>query len=184
MKRYFLFSHFLIFSLCLLAQPLCIPGVQEQTPAQGTVEVEKFANVTYDDTSLQSVADYLNKAWENTNSTSLQKKASANAISLSLLSQKEAKKSKLGDEGYLLTITPNGITIQATSMRGALWGAQTLIQMKQTSFFNSGGVRKRLLPCGTITDKPDYPMRGMMLDCGRKFFPMSYLYSLVNVMSY
>ena len=177
------FFHSFIFST-LMAQPLCIPGVQEQKTAQGTVEVEKFATITYDDPSLQSIADYLNKAWENTNSTSLQKKGSPNAIFLSLLPQKEAKKSKLGDEGYRLSITPKGITIQATSMRGALWGAQTLIQMKQTSYLNSNGVRQRLLPCVTITDKPDYPMRGMMLDCGRKFFPMSYLYSLVNVMSY
>ena len=167
-----------------VAQPLCIPGVKEQKPAQGTVEVSKFATITYDNASLQSVADYLNKAWENTNSTSLQKKGTANAIFLSLLPQKEAKKAKLGDEGYRLTIGEKGITIQAASMRGALWGAQTLIQMKETSFINSGGIIQRLLPCGTITDKPDYPMRGMMLDVGRKFFPMSYLYSLVNVMSY
>ncbi|MBQ7461884.1 MAG: family 20 glycosylhydrolase [Bacteroidaceae bacterium] len=161
------------------AQPLCIPGVQEMKSAQGTVEVSKFATVTYDNPSLQSVADYLNKAWENTNSTSLRKKISANSIFLSIKPDK-----KLGDEGYRLTINEKGIIIQATSMRGALWGAQTLIQMKETSYINKGGVRQRLLPCCTITDKPDYPMRGFMLDCGRKFFPMSYLYSLVNIMSY
>ena len=161
------------------AQPLCIPGVQEMKSAQGTVEVSKFVTVTYDNPSLASVADYLNKAWENTNSTSLRKKISANSIFLSIKPDK-----KLGDEGYRLTINEKGIIIQANTPRGALWGAQTLIQMKETHYINKGGVRQRLLPCVTITDKPDYPMRGMMLDCGRKFFPMSYLYSLVNVMSY
>ena len=161
------------------AQPLCIPTVQEIKPAQGTVEVEKFATVTYDNPELKSVADYLNTAWENTNSTSLQKKGSANAIFLFMKPDK-----KLGDEGYRLSISPKVITIQATTAKGALWGAQTLIQMKETHFVSDGGVYKRLLPCGTITDKPDYPMRGMMLDCGRKFFPISYLYSLVNILSY
>ena len=196
MKRYSLFSTFLIFSFCLLAQaqPLCIPGVQEQKPAQGTVEVEKFTSVTYDNVSLQSVADYLSKGWETPAPLYLPrgggKKVSPRGdlegvtIFLSLLPLKGAGGSSLGDEGYRLTISPKGITIQATSKRGALWGAQTLLQMKETSFLNSGGITKRLLPCVTITDKPDYPMRGMMLDCGRKFFPMSYLYSLVNVMSY
>ena len=181
MKRYFLFSSFLVFSFCLLAQAklLCIPSVQEQKPAQGTVEVEKFATITFDNPQLESVADYLNKAWENTNSTSLQKKGGANTIFLSLKPDK-----KLGDEGYRLTISPKGITIQATSMRGVLWGAQTLLQMKETSYINSGGVYKRLLPCTTITDKPDYAIRGFMIDAGRKFYPLSYLYSLVNVMSY
>ena len=179
MKRHFIFSLFLISSFCLLAQPLCIPTVQEMKPAQGTVEVERFAKVTYDNPELKSVADYLNKAWENTNSTSSTKKGTANAIFLFMKPDK-----KLGNEGYRLTISEKGINIQATTPKGALWGAQTLIQMKQTSFINSGGVYKRLLPCGTITDKPDYPIRGFMLDCGRKFYPMSYLYSLVNVMSY
>ncbi|MBO4551073.1 MAG: hypothetical protein J5733_10115, partial [Bacteroidaceae bacterium] len=81
------------------AQPLCIPGVQEMKSAQGTVEVSKFVTVTYDNPSLASVADYLNKAWENTNSTSLRKKISANSIFLSIKPDK-----KLGDEGYRLTI--------------------------------------------------------------------------------
>ena len=179
MKRYFLFFHFFIFSFFLFAQPLCIPGAQEVKQTEGTIEVSSIANVTYNDASLEFVADYLNKAWESTNSTSLQKKGSGNAIFLSLKADK-----KLGNEGYRLTITPKGITVQATTVQGVLWGAQTLLQMKQTSYLNSGGVNKRLLPCLTITDKPDYPIRGMMLDCGRKFFPMSYLYSLVNVMSY
>ena len=179
MKRYFLFSSFLIFTFSIFAQPLCIPSVQEQKPAQGTVEVEQFSAITFDNPQLKSVADYLSIAWENTNYTSSQKKGGANSIFFSLKADK-----KLGDEGYRLTISPKGITIQATSKRGALWGAQTLLQIKETSFINSGGVYKRLLPCITITDKPDYAIRGFMIDAGRKFYPLSYLYSLVNVMSY
>ena len=86
---FFLWS--MVYGQWLMAQPLCIPGVQEMKPAQGTVEVEKFATVIYDNPSLQSVADYLNKAWENTNSTSLQKKGTENTIFLSLLPLKEVK---------------------------------------------------------------------------------------------
>lgn len=166
------------------AQPLCIPTVQEQKPAQGTVEVEKFATVTYDDASLKSVADYLSKTWESPLQISPRGGKLANAIAFSLLSQKEAKKANLGDEGYRLTISPKGITVQATSMRGALWGAQTLLQMKETQYINTGSISQKLLPCCTITDKPDYAIRGFMIDAGRKFYPLSYLYSLVNVMSY
>ena len=173
------------------AQPLCIPSVQEQTPAQGTVEVSKFTSVTYNDASLQFVAEYLGKAWNAP--TSQQKKGTASSIFLSLLPQKEAKKlplkgvgGSLGKEGYRLTISPKGITVQATSPQGALWGAQTLIQMKDTHFAknDAGVITKGTFPCLTITDKPDYPIRGFMIDCGRKFYPLSYLYSLVNVMSY
>ena len=83
MKKILLSLTFVLFCGHIFAQPLCIPGVQEQWTAKGTVEVEKFATITYDNPSLEFVADYLNKAWENTNSTSLKKKASANAIFLS-----------------------------------------------------------------------------------------------------
>ncbi|MCR5850689.1 MAG: family 20 glycosylhydrolase [Bacteroidaceae bacterium] len=179
MKKLLLSLTLVLFAGHLFAQPLCIPSVQEQKPAQGTVEVEQFSAITFDNPQLKSVADYLSIAWENTNYTSSQKKGGANSIFFSLKADK-----KLGDEGYRLTISPKGITIQATSKRGALWGAQTLLQIKETSFINSGGVYKRLLPCITITDKPDYAIRGFMIDAGRKFYPLSYLYSLVNVMSY
>lgn len=179
MKRYFLFSLLQLFTFSLFAQPLCIPDFQEMKPSQGTVEVIRFTSVTYDNASLQNVAEYLGKVWNI--STSQQKKGTDTSIFLSL-----KKDTKLGNEGYRLTISPKGITIQATSMRGALWGTQTLLQLSQTFFTkNQAGVITRgVLPCGTITDKPDYPMRGMMLDVGRKFFPMSYLYSLVNILSY
>ena len=174
MKRYFLFSYFFIISFFLLAQPLCIPGFQEMKPSQGTVEVAKFTSVTYDNASLQNAAEYLGKAWGVAPlQTSPRSGRFPNAIQLTLIKDK-----KLGDEGYRLTISPKGITIQACTAKGALWGTQTLLQMKESSPL------KGELEGVSITDKPDYPMRGMMLDVGRKFFPMSYLYSLVNILSY
>ena len=168
----------------VVAQPLCIPTVQETKLAEGTVEVSSITNVAYNNASLQFVAEYLGKAWNAP--TSLQKKGTSSSIFLSLLSQKEAKKAKLGNEGYRLTISPKGITVQAATPQGALWGAQTLLQMKDTHFAknNAGVITKGTFPCLTITDKPDYPIRGFMIDAGRKFYPLSYLYSLVNVMSY
>ena len=173
------------------AQPLCIPSAQEVKLSEGTIEVSSITNVTYDDASLQFVAEYLGKAWNAP--TSQQKKGTSSSIFLSLLPQKETKKlplkgvgGSLGEEGYRLTISPKGITVQATTPQGALWGAQTLIQMKDTHFAknNAGVITKGTFPCLTITDKPDYPIRGFMIDAGRKFYPLSYLYSLVNVMSY
>ena len=40
------------------------------------------------------------------------------------------------------------------------------------------------LPKGTITDWPDYEMRSFMLDCGRKFIPISFLHEYVDFMAY
>lgn len=88
-----------------------------------------------------------------------------------------AKSSKvLGDEGYELAIGDYAL-LSAATPKGVFWGTRTLLQMSEQS-------RSRSLPRGTATDVPAYPLRGLMLDCGRKFIPMAYLSQLVKVMAY
>ena len=81
------------------------------------------------------------------------------------------------DESYTIVITPGNITATAHSPQGLRYARTTLCQMFETSENGS-------LPCGTINDHPEYRLRGFMLDCGRKFIPMSYLHQLVDVMAY
>lgn len=162
----------LLLAVCLsgsiAAQPLCIPDVREQKPTGTTTPASQFNLVAYADASLEHAATYLAKVWGI--EVAKQKKATNSAIFLSL-----GKDKKLGDEGYRLSISEKGINVVATKPQGALWAVQTLVQMRDLA---------SSLPCGTFTDMPDYPIRGFMLDVGRKFYPIDYLYSLVNVMSY
>ena len=81
-----------------------------------------------------------------------------------------------GEEAYRLHIGET-ITLQASAHRGMVWGAATLLQLTEQS-------KDRSLPRGIATDQPHYALRGFMLDCGRKYIPMSYLRNLVKVMSY
>lgn len=82
----------------------------------------------------------------------------------------------LGNEGYRLAVGPT-VTIEADTERGAFWATRTLLQLTEQS-------TDRTLPCGSATDVPAYRLRGFMIDCGRKFFPMSYLRNLVKMMAY
>lgn len=84
------------------------------------------------------------------------------------------KQKKLGSEGYELNITPTSITAKAQTEQGLIWAVQTLTQILAT---------KGQLPCGVTTDVPEYKLRGFMIDCGRKYIPMSYLYETVRCMS-
>lgn len=79
-----------------------------------------------------------------------------------------------GNEAYRIEIDKE-IKVIANSTQGLYWATRTLLQMAENS---------KSLPCGVITDYPDYPMRGFMLDVGRKFFSMNYLQSIVKLMSY
>ncbi|MCM1309423.1 MAG: family 20 glycosylhydrolase [Bacteroides sp.] len=85
---------------------------------------------------------------------------------------------KANDESYTIEITPKGVNVTAPNEHGLYWATRTLLQMTENS---ADGVS---LPVGTITDSPAYGMRGFMIDTGRKFIPLDYLYALVDAMSY
>ena len=86
------------------------------------------------------------------------------------------KDHKLGEEGYAMTIGKR-VVVTAPTPTGIYWSTRTLLQMAEQ---NEG----RELPQGYLRDYPDYGIRGFMMDCGRKFIPMSYMKDLVKMMSY
>lgn len=79
----------------------------------------------------------------------------------------------LGDEGYRLEISEGKPTIIAGTEVGRVWAKRTLAQLEKD------GLPEDLV----ISDKPKYRVRGVMLDVGRKYIPMTYLYKLVDEMS-
>ncbi|MHB1454101.1 MAG: beta-N-acetylhexosaminidase [Saccharofermentanales bacterium] len=66
-------------------------------------------------------------------------------------------------EAYRLTVDPAAIIITASSGRGLLYGAATLIQLCRLSRTSIGGI--------DIEDEPDYANRGYMLDVSRGRIP-------------
>ena len=81
----------------------------------------------------------------------------------------------LGDEGYQLEISSQGVRIQAATEKGLIWARQTLKQLQ---------VVGKPVPCGTVKDVPKYRVRGFMLDVGRMFQPMDFLYKIARTMSF
>lgn len=87
------------------------------------------------------------------------------------------KKDKaLGDEGYTMNVG-SAVEIIAATERGAFWATRTLLQIAEQH-------KDGNLPKGKTTDVPEYKLRGFMIDCGRKFIPMSYLRDLAKIMAY
>ena len=82
----------------------------------------------------------------------------------------------LGDEGYTMNVG-SAVEITAATERGAFWATRTLLQIAEQH-------KDGNLPKGKTTDVPEYKLRGFMIDCGRKFIPMSYLRDLAKIMAY
>ena len=77
----------------------------------------------------------------------------------------------LGAESYALTTSPGAWELRAGDAAGAFWAVQTFIQM----------TRDGVVPHVDIEDSPRYPVRGVMLDLSRNFFPVKNLEWLVDL---
>ena len=86
------------------------------------------------------------------------------------------KNKQLGEEGYSLNIG-SAVELTANTTQGLFWGTRTLLQVAEQH-------KDGQLPKGKTIDVPEYKLRGFMIDCGRKFIPMSYLRNLAKIMGY
>ena len=91
------------------------------------------------------------------------------------LDLKVDKNAGLGEEGYMMAITPDTIRVVVGGETGVIWARQTMTQLKMA------GAKAQ---CGEIRDVPKYRVRGFMMDVGRMFHSMDFLCDLAKTMSY
>jgi hexosaminidase len=90
----------------------------------------------------------------------------------------------LGEEGYRLTITPAGVTLEAYQPAGLFWGAQTIRLLLPPSIEQpSVQPDPWEIPVGTITDYPRFNWRGMMLDVARHLFSVEDVKRVIDLMA-
>jgi hexosaminidase len=89
------------------------------------------------------------------------------------------------EEGYLLTITPKKIIIQAKSVPGLFYAVQTIRQLLPVEVENQIIVEglKLSLPACEIKDEPRFVYRGMHLDVGRHMFPVTYIKKYIDMIA-
>ncbi|MEC5145942.1 family 20 glycosylhydrolase [Chitinophaga sp. 212800010-3] len=85
------------------------------------------------------------------------------------------------DEGYTLSVTQQGIKIQARKTAGIFYGLQTLRQLLQ--FAADEGKQPFRLPVLEITDYPRFKWRGLMLDVSRHFFSKEFVKKYIDDMA-
>lgn len=82
-------------------------------------------------------------------------------------------------EGYVLTTTADGISLNGQTENGVFYGIQTL--RKAIPAQASGAAI--LLPAGEIKDEPRFAYRGMHLDVGRHFFPLEFIKKYIDLLA-
>lgn len=155
-------------------KPFVVPELKEWKGSKGDFVPSSDMRVVYADEALRAVAEAFAADYGQMFGAApavAQGKPSAGDIYFTLKKDK-----KLGREGYAIRVD-RYVTVSAPEVVGAYWATRTLLQISEQT-------EDHQLPKGQLRDWPDYAMRGFMMDCGRKFIPMSYMRDLVKMMAY
>lgn len=159
-------------------KPFTVPEIQQWKGGEGVFTPNANTRIITDgkDARVTEIAGIFSTDYAALTGTTIAAttgKAQKGDIVLKIKANKKANV-----ESYNIKITEKGITVTAADAQGIYWATRTLLQLTELADDHAS------VPVGEITDAPQYAIRGFMIDTGRKFIPMDYLYALVNTMSY
>ena len=90
--------------------------------------------------------------------------------------------SRLKPDWYTLKIDKHELKVEYSSEGGAFYAVETLRQMLPDEIENDVVTKDMAwsLPACEITDGPRFQWRGMLLDCSRHFFPVSFIKKTID----
>ncbi len=93
----------------------------------------------------------------------------------------------IGNEGYTLDITANGISIAANDAKGFYYAFQSIKKMLPANVMaevKDDNITNYSLPIVSIVDAPRFEWRGFMLDVSRHYFTTDEIKRMIDVMAY
>lgn len=159
------------------AAPVVLPELREWVGGSGSFAASTAKHVVYGDASLKAMAEDFANDYQALTGVRLQAATGTSAQEGDIFFTLGADKAKgLKDEGYLLDVTADRMTVTAEAVAGANWGGKTILQGMKSG---SGS-----FPLGTARDYPLYKVRGIILDVGRKTFTLDWLKQMTKQMSF
>jgi len=146
-----------------------IPQPAEVQVLSGSWMLSGRTAITYNLPEGRSVADMLvQKLNKPTGFKLTAKQGQAGTIQLNLNTTPDPK---IGQEGYTLVSSSQGVIIVANQPAGLFYGMQTLLQLFPKEIENRDTVKANwTVPEVKIADYPRFAWRGLMLDVSRNFF--------------
>ncbi len=92
------------------------------------------------------------------------------------------KNDEIGDEGYLVEVSSDGVVISANTETGLFYGFQTFVQMLPDDVYTTR-YASLTIPCCTILDYPAYEWRGSHMDVCRHFFSVEQIKKHLDIMA-
>jgi hexosaminidase len=145
----------------------------------GSFELNRSTVIALQDIADRSAADLFNDYLQQFYGLKLTvvKSAKNNCIRLTTPTFIKAPDN---EERYTLHVSPGEIAIQGDSHKGTFYGMQTLLQLLPLKISASGSLFIRAV---TIEDQPRFSYRGMHLDVGRHFFPVTFIKKYIDYLA-
>jgi len=176
-----------VFNVGCATDPSIIPQTQQLSVEPGSFTIDSSTKIylASQNPELRSAAEYFAGLIKQSSGLELAigqlpaDENSANAISLLLADR------GLGDEGYELVVSKDGIQITAGTSQGIFYGLQSVRQLLPPQVESPERVEglELSVPLVQITDQPRYAWRGLMLDESRHFFGKAYVKKLLEQMA-
>ena len=111
-------------------------------------------------------------------------RSAAHAAATRIVLTSDGADPALGDEGYVLDVTPAGVTIRASHAAGLFYGVQTLLQLMPPAVYGHDRIAGPVtVPAVHITDAPRFKWRGLLLDVARHFEPKQVVLDTLDQMA-
>jgi hexosaminidase len=179
MNKKLFFILFSLFPFLVIAQQQVsiIPQPVSLSVQDGHFIIDRNTAIVFNskESELRHAADFLNAFIKN---------ISGDVLSINTKKNKsivlEIKKTAtIGDEGYLMDVTPSTIKITANTKTGIVYGMQSLFQTLPQIRTNAA----LEVPCMKILDYPRFKWRGMHLDVCRHFFQPEMVKEYIDLMA-
>lgn len=158
--------------------PATVPAVQHWAAAGGVLTLRPELRLRYDTPALAEVAAQAAADIQARTGRPVTVSAAGSGHSdvvLRLDPTLDVGEGAARDEAHRLAIDTAAVTVTGRSTAAVRWGVVSLLQM-----IRADGTLRR----GTVEDWPDYPVRGFLLDVGRRYFPPEFLHELIRFMSW
>jgi hexosaminidase len=159
-----------------------IPQPVEVQVVEGSWALTGGSTISFNNPEGQNVADMLaQKLSRPTGFKISAKQGTTGAVQLNL---NTIENPKIGEEGYTLVSSANGVVIEANKTAGLFYGMQTLLQLFPKEIESKVGTKANWsIPVVKITDYPRFTWRGLMLDVSRNFFTKEEVKRYIDEMS-
>lgn len=164
----------MIVGLVHAQKPDIIPQPVNLQLKQGKFTLNKNTVITVPDEGDQKAARFLNEYLQEVYGFKLDIDRQEGKNYIRLNTRKFVKAPD--KDAYTLTVSADGVTIEGDTYAGTFYGLQSLIQLLPVSGNKQPITNPQFpIPFVSIQDHPRFQYRGMHLDVGRHFFPVSFI---------